>query len=156
MSKLEIAMSGKAAKDIAQANEHIDDLTAINIPINTAIWKMFFLPTALVTLLRVCIYLAIGYEIFTGSNLLATLPLFALLAYLEGTMHMFIEWYKGVGAEFPDVEKLWTTFDDLAPKKQKLNTGKFEYRKGQVTFENVDFSYDGSKKVLEGLQLEIA
>lgn len=156
MSKLEIAMSGKVNKDIAQANAHIDELISVNIPINAAIWKMFFLPEALVTSLRIFIYLAIGYEMLAGPNLLATLPLFALLAYLEGTMRMFVDWYKSIGAEFPDIEKLWTTFDDLAPKRQKANTTEFEYRTGGVAFESVAFSYDGSKMILEGLQLDIA
>jgi len=47
------------------------------------------------------------------------------------------------------IEQLWTKIED-APKTANLFSGEtFEYKKGEITLKNVDFSYTKNTPILE-------
>ncbi len=82
-----------------------------------------------------------------------SLPHLILLASLTGTLSgLFFditELYMNLSDQVVSIEQLWNKIED-APKTKNLFSGEtFEYKKGEIRLENVDFSYVADTPILE-------
>lgn len=81
------------------------------------------------------------------------MPHLILLAALTGTLSgLFFDitdLYMNLSDQIVSIEQLWTKIED-APKTANLFSGDtFEYQKGEIRFQNVDFSYVEKNPILE-------
>lgn len=94
-------------------------------------------------IILIILYWILGHQYLEAGSI--TLPHLILLASLTGTLNgLFFditELYMNLSDQIVSIEQLWTKIED-APKTENLFSGEsFVYRKWEIHFQNVDFSY---------------
>ena len=130
MSKFEILQNSKTANEVGILDRYANEGEYHNFKVNTHLFLMFNTPRTFISLLRIIVYIIIGYGIFRHTFTIAELVgLMAVITLLESTLIDFVDYFKNITKEFVTIEKLWDLFDDI-PQIQGYNTGNaFEFRK---------------------------
>ena len=97
------------------------------------------------------LYWILGHQYLESGSI--TLPHLILLASLTGTLNgLFFdmtELYMNLSDQMVSIEQLWNKIED-APKTENLFSGDtFVYKKWEIQFQNVDFSYVEDAPILK-------
>lgn len=82
---------------------------------------------------------------------------FALLVWILQILTRYawqIRWYmRDIASSFTEVEKLIDIYENIPTYKNDSNLPDFEYKKWDIEFKNIDFSYNKKIKVLDNFNL---
>lgn len=157
MARIEIMYANSLQKETQKQHEDLAGLRDVNATINIYLYLMYNIP---VTAVQMLVFLIIMYSIQTlqsGEFSYATFTgMMSIIGFLMPMVINYTSKMKDFTKDFIHIEKLREIVDD-APRINNYDTGKeFVFKKGDIVFEKVTFSYDTKSMIVQDLDLTIA
>lgn len=156
MSKFEILQNDKSEKEIHEISELHNKMMNIwarwNLIKNTWQTGSFLALNSF----RIIVFVVIWAGVITGNYTIAKLALFLWLLDILGKYSWSIRWYfRDIIFNYTHIEKLVDTFEKIPKYTENSNAPKFEYKSGEIVFENISFAYDGGWSVFTDFSLKL-
>lgn len=155
MSKNELLQSGQVDIESEKLWPHLEKAKVSQYPV--AFWFNILedIPRFIFMALRIVIYIYLLKQIIEGTGSMTDVGIFVLtMAFMEKNTDNLLHISREILKDFFQVEKLWTTFDNL-PKVKWYHHGKdFEPQEGNIIVDKVTYKYD-EVEVFKNFSLDI-
>lgn len=156
MSKFEVIQSNSLSEEVRKMDEYLDKWMEVNLKVSDYVVGMFFVPAAILDVLKVFLVIFVGYWVIDGSYSFADFVWVLWAIYvLEGVVQRGVQFFKNLTKDLSYVKKLLTLYSE-SKVIEGYDVGKdFAIGDGNIRLDKISFWYDKSL-VFDKLSLDIA
>ena len=157
MSKMEILQSQKIQQEVWKLHELHEWQIYYNKKIAPFMTPFFVLGIVIVIILLYAVFLYFWKMYFLWNmSLWLIASITGAILMMQKVFMNVLDFIKNFSKEFAEVQVLWDFFDSTPEMQWYDGWNIFEYKAGQISIEQVSYSYDDAKPVFQNFSLNIS